>query len=149
MLPSTSTITSIDYPNGNESGFRRYLILFGRDEPARRGARERRAGRGPHRAACAAQRLHPLGIGKRAFDRATARTFFQAGSAPSLPPNVRIIPASRDLLERGFQLLSHSMDKAWSLTDCTSFVVMQEEGLTDALTTDHHFEQAGFTVLLQ
>jgi hypothetical protein len=64
-------------------------------------------------------------------------------------PNVRIIPASRDLLERGFQLFSHRMDKAWSLTDCTSFVVMQEEGLTDALTTDHHFEQAGFTVLLQ
>lgn len=64
-------------------------------------------------------------------------------------PNVRIIPASRDLLDRGFQLFSCRVDKAWSLTDCTSFVVMQEEGLTDALTTDHHFEQAGFTVLLQ
>jgi hypothetical protein len=64
-------------------------------------------------------------------------------------PNVRIIPASRDLLERGFQLFSRRVDKAWSLTDCTSFVVMQEEGLTDALTTDHHFEQAGFTVLLK
>ena len=64
-------------------------------------------------------------------------------------PNIRIIPASRDLLDRGFQLFSHRLDKAWSLTDYTSFVVMQEEGLTDALTTDHHFEQAGFTVLLQ
>ena len=42
-----------------------------------------------------------------------------------------------------------AVDKEWSLTDCTSFVVMQEEGLTDALTTDHHFEQAGFTVLLR
>ena len=64
-------------------------------------------------------------------------------------PNVRIITASRDLLDRGFQLFSSRVDKAWSLTDCTSFVVMQEEGLTDALTTDHHFEQAGFAVLLQ
>ena len=64
-------------------------------------------------------------------------------------PNVRIITASRDLLDRGFQLFSSRVDKAWSLTDCTSFVVMQEEGLKDALTTDHHFEQAGFVVLLQ
>jgi uncharacterized protein len=64
-------------------------------------------------------------------------------------PNIRIVPASCDLLERGFQLFLRRTDKAWSLTDCTSFVVMQDEGLTDALTTDHHFEQAGFTVLLR
>jgi len=64
-------------------------------------------------------------------------------------PNVRIIPASRELLDRGLELFSRRTDKAWSLTDCTSFVVMREEGLTDALTTDHHFEQAGFCVLLR
>jgi len=63
-------------------------------------------------------------------------------------PNVQIIPASRDLLERGFELFSRRLDKAWSLTDCTSFVAMGDEGLSEALTTDHHFEQAGFTVLL-
>ena len=40
-------------------------------------------------------------------------------------------------------------DKAWSLTDCISFVVMEQEGLTEALTGDHHFEQAGFTALLK
>ena len=33
---------------------------------------------------------------------------------------------------------------AWSLTDCISFAVMTERGLADALTADHHFEQAGF-----
>ncbi len=63
-------------------------------------------------------------------------------------PNVRIIPASRDLLDRGLELFSRREDKEWSLTDCTSFVVMREQRLTDALTTDHHFEQAGFNVLL-
>jgi uncharacterized protein len=64
-------------------------------------------------------------------------------------PNVRIIPATRDLLDRGFELFSHRPDKNWSLTDCTSFVIMSEEGLIDALSTDHHFEQAGFTALLR
>ena len=64
-------------------------------------------------------------------------------------PSVRIVPASRNLLDRGFELFSRRADKEWSLTDCTSFVVMREEDLTDALTTDHHFEQAGFVALLR
>ncbi len=37
-------------------------------------------------------------------------------------------------------------DKAYSFTDCTSFVVMRELKLAEALTTDHHFAKAGFTV---
>lgn len=41
------------------------------------------------------------------------------------------------------------MDKDWSLTDCISFVVMEQHGISEALTADHHFEQAGFTVLLK
>jgi predicted nucleic acid-binding protein len=51
-------------------------------------------------------------------------------------------------LQRGFDLFSKRPDKEWSLTDCISFVVMQEHGVTDALTTDRHFAQAGFTMLL-
>ncbi len=39
-------------------------------------------------------------------------------------------------------------DKAWSLVDCTSFVIMQQLNIQIALTTDRHFEQAGFTRLL-
>jgi predicted nucleic acid-binding protein len=40
-------------------------------------------------------------------------------------------------------------DKEWSLTDCTSFLIMQERGITEALTGDRHFEQAGFVALLK
>ncbi|HEX5444514.1 MAG TPA: PIN domain-containing protein [Pirellulales bacterium] len=44
----------------------------------------------------------------------------------------------------GFDLFANRADKAWSLTDCISFSVMTERGLSDALTADRHFEQAGF-----
>ncbi|MBU4272253.1 MAG: PIN domain-containing protein [Planctomycetes bacterium] len=64
-------------------------------------------------------------------------------------PKVIIVPASRELFQRGYELYAGRRDKDWSLTDCTSFVVMKERGLTDALTTDRHFEQAGFTMLLK
>ena len=63
-------------------------------------------------------------------------------------PNVRLIPATQELFERGIRLFKDRPDKAWSLTDCISFVAMQEEGVTEALTGDRHFEQAGFKALL-
>ncbi len=47
-----------------------------------------------------------------------------------------------------FQLYVRRVDKEWSLTDCTSFRLMKARRLTDALTTDHHFAEAGFRVLL-
>ena len=61
---------------------------------------------------------------------------------------VQIRPASDDLFKRGLSLYLRRTDKDWSLTDCISFVVMEEMRLNDALTADRHFEQAGFTVLL-
>jgi uncharacterized protein len=39
-------------------------------------------------------------------------------------------------------------DKSWSLTDCISFEVMRERGLSEALTADAHFRQAGFRALM-
>ena len=45
-------------------------------------------------------------------------------------------------------LLGERLDKSWSLCDAVSFVIMQEHGLMEALTTDRHFEQAGFVRLL-
>ena len=59
-----------------------------------------------------------------------------------------VLPDS-DLFERGIDLFSRRPDKAWSLTDCISFVVMTDRGLTEALTGDRHFEQAGFRALLR
>ncbi len=63
-------------------------------------------------------------------------------------PTVTIIPSSTELFAAGVELYATRPDKEWSLTDCISFVVMEREGLTDALTGDRHFEQAGFKVLL-
>ena len=60
-----------------------------------------------------------------------------------------IIPCERSLLEEGIQLYGQRPDKQWSLTDCISFVVMQREGVTEALTGDKHFEQAGYVALLK
>ena len=63
-------------------------------------------------------------------------------------PNTTIIPANSHLVERGFDLFARRPDKEWSLTDCISFVVMEEHGVTEALTSDGDFEQAGFKKLL-
>jgi predicted nucleic acid-binding protein len=46
-------------------------------------------------------------------------------------------------------LCKSRIDKGWSLVDCTSFVVMQQLEIPEALTTDQHFEQAGFVRLLK
>lgn len=63
--------------------------------------------------------------------------------------NTEIVPSSSELWQRGLDLYKRRMDKNWSLTDCISFVVMEESGLSDALTADRDFEQAGFNVLLK
>lgn len=63
-------------------------------------------------------------------------------------PYVEIIPASHTYFEAGLDLFSRRSDKDWSLTDCISFVLMQERDVTEALTCDNHFEQAGFQRLL-
>jgi uncharacterized protein len=95
----------------------------------------------------------------------TAWVLTEVGDALSSPPlrpifhdlinelwadeETEIIPASDSLFRRGIALFNQRTDKSWSLTDCISFVVMTDRGLTDALTGDHHFEQAGFRALLR
>ena len=62
---------------------------------------------------------------------------------------VKIIPADTRLFQRGVDFFAQRPDKEWSLTDCLSFLAMREEGITQALTGDRHFEQAGFVALLK
>nr|VFJ88963.1 MAG: hypothetical protein BECKLFY1418B_GA0070995_101317 [Candidatus Kentron sp. LFY] len=62
---------------------------------------------------------------------------------------VEVLPVSPDLFSEALAFYSYRADKEWGLTDCISFVVMKERKLTGALTTDHHFDQAGFKALLR
>ena len=63
--------------------------------------------------------------------------------------NCKVVPAGSELLRRGMALYLERADKEWQVTDCISFVVMEDEGIKDALTGDRHFEQAGFRALLR
>jgi predicted nucleic acid-binding protein len=78
--------------------------------------------------------------------RTTAAAFLQAVRADPLFDVVGYVPA---VYQTGFDLFAARPDKAWSLTDCISFRVMTERGLSDALTADHHFEQAGFRAVFK
>src|SRR5215510_9939852 len=64
-------------------------------------------------------------------------------------PHVDIVHVDLRLDAQAWQLFTERPDKEWSLVDCASFVVMQQRGLLEAFTTDHHFEQAGFVNLLK
>jgi uncharacterized protein len=62
---------------------------------------------------------------------------------------VEIVPISDELYQKAFELFCNRPDKDWGLIDCVSFIVMRENNLSQALTTDEHFEQAGFVALLK
>ena len=64
-------------------------------------------------------------------------------------PLLEIVAVDADLLGRAVDLRDGRLDKDWGLTDCISFVVMQERGLSTALAADRHFQQAGFRALLR
>jgi hypothetical protein len=63
-------------------------------------------------------------------------------------PKTLIVESSHGLWQRAVERYLQRPDKEWSLTDCVSFLVMEEQRLQEALTTDHHFEQAGFSALM-
>jgi predicted nucleic acid-binding protein len=78
--------------------------------------------------------------------RGRLREFFQH---LRLSPACEVVPASREQLDRALEIYHQHSDKRWTLTDCTSFDIMRERQVTEALTGDRHFEQAGFTALLK
>lgn len=63
--------------------------------------------------------------------------------------DVEILSVDSELFSKALKFYSSRIDKEWGLTDCISFVVMKDRKLKDALTSDHHFEQAGFQALLR
>lgn len=64
-------------------------------------------------------------------------------------PNVVILPQTTAIFETAVELYANRPDKRWGFSDCTSFIIMQDEGITEALAHDAHFQQAGFVALLR
>ena len=64
-------------------------------------------------------------------------------------PRISIEPQTSSQFEEAFEWMRNRLDKEWSITDCASFLIMQDHGITEALTTDRHFEQAGYIALLR
>jgi len=64
-------------------------------------------------------------------------------------PFVEIVHVDAPLDADAWKLLQNRLDKEWSLVDSASFVLMDRRQMTEALTSDHHFEQAGFVRLLK
>ena len=64
-------------------------------------------------------------------------------------PDVEIVPQTEAQFTAALTLYAQRPDKEWGLTDCASFLIMQEQGITEALAHDDHFYQAGFIPLLR
>lgn len=63
-------------------------------------------------------------------------------------PRITIIPQSSTTFQLAVRLYESRSDKEWSLTDCSSILTMEEQGINDVLSSDRHFHQAGFNPLL-
>ena len=61
---------------------------------------------------------------------------------------IEVVPIQHELMRSAVELYHGRPDKRWSLTDCISFVVMGQRAMTEALTTDRDFEQAGMKALM-
>lgn len=90
--------------------------------------------------------LVEVGNALSAFDRITASIFIGHCYQTA---NMRVVTIDTALLHEALTLYGARTDKMWGLTDCISFVVMQQHNLTDAVTADEHFVQAGFRALLR
>ena len=86
------------------------------------------------------------------FSRRGARgrqTAAAAAQALLSTPDVEIVPETSEQFRAALQRYANRADQRWSLTDCASFLVMEERGISDALAYDRDFEQAGFSSLLR
>lgn len=86
-----------------------------------------------------------VGNALSAFNRARAVQFIQQCYCTE---NIKVVSVNTELLMEALALYQSRSDKTWGLTDCISFTVMQQQNLTDAVTSDRHFIQAGFRALM-
>ncbi len=70
----------------------------------------------------------------------------QIGEKLLLSPSVEIVHVNENLFYEGGDYFQRYRDKSFSLTDCISFIVMNQKELGTALTFDRHFTQAGFRI---
>jgi predicted nucleic acid-binding protein len=78
-------------------------------------------------------------------DRGAAVEFIRSCYVTS---NITVVPVTASLLARALERYEDRPDKTWGLTDCLSFIVMEDFGMTAVATGDRHFRQAGFDTLL-
>lgn len=88
-------------------------------------------------------------IGNALAKQRNRRAAVQLLRAINTDPKIDVVPVSEDLYIRALNLYQQRLDKEWGLTDCISFIVMLDQQITDALTADKHFQQAGFRTLLR
>lgn len=74
---------------------------------------------------------------------------FQYIDAIQSAPYLQLVRVNQQIENAAWELLKQRLDKNWSLVDATSFIIMQQLEITNALTSDHHFDQAGFVRLLK
>ena len=90
-----------------------------------------------------------LELGNALFRPSVRQRFGELIEQMRADPEIIVVPSSDILFEKALTFFETRPDKEWSLIDCSSFTLMHEYGITEALTADHHFEQAGFTILLK
>ena len=122
-----------------------YLALLREDDPAHRRAL---AESGVSRTILTTEFIL-LELGNACARREDHADFLALVEGMRGSPRCRIIALDTRLLNRGLERMATRSDKDWSLTDCVSFVVMEDESVRDALTADQHFEQAGFRAVLR
>jgi len=79
---------------------------------------------------------------------ATRRRYTDLIDAIESDPDTIVVPADAATFQHGIALFRQRADKSWPLTDCISFLVMDQHQIREVLTGDRHFAQAGFTPLL-
>jgi predicted nucleic acid-binding protein len=81
--------------------------------------------------------------------RVSREKVFEIVDAIKTVSYVEVIHVDKEIDTLAWKLCKSRLDKAWSLVDCSTFIVMQKLDIQEALTTDQHFEQAGFIRLLK